>query len=810
MKSLRPFFALLFLLLGPARAQVAGPAASLTGADIDRLTSLLQDEGRRAEFLRTLEALAAAQQARAGTAGEGSVPPAPAQAAEGAEASPPARAAQALRPSPAPNTAPTAATTAAPTAAPAASAAAPPEAAAPAPAAPPDAPLIAPNTVGAQLLLGLSGRIGTVSETVLGTIRSMADLPGLWNAVAALARDPVARIRLLDVSWKLLLLLGAGLLAEATAIRALAGLRRRIDTATPRRGAAWTWLRRVPLVVARFVLDLLPIAGLGLVVYGLLGVVRPLPTTQLVGLMAANVYMAARMAFAAARMLLSPGSNQLRLIPCSDAAAAACIGWLRRIMLVGVGGYGLAEAGMFLGLPWAAYDAILNLTLLVISLFLVRIVLQQRAAVAAVLRANPLAPDEAPSGSRLLLRRLRDRLAEIWHVLVILWLGAGWAVWALALENGFQRLLVGTLATLLVAGLAKALDEGVLRLLERALNPGPEVQRRYPGLAPRAAHYVPLLRAAISVAIGAVTVVLLLETWGLGSLDWFAAGTLGSRLLATLLSIGMTLVLALVVWEATNTAIQRRLTRLSRDSQAARSARVRTLLPMLRTVLGGFILVFVVLNALAQLGVNVAPLLAGAGVVGLAIGFGSQTLVRDVITGIFLLLEDAVAVGDVVQLGGLTGVVEHLSIRSIKLRATDGSVHLVPFSAVTTVTNMTRDFAFAVLDITVSYADCTDRVTEELRAISKEIRAEPKWAALIRDDIDVWGIEKLADSGVMMQARVKTEPSGRWAVAREFNRRIKQRFEATGIHLPRPMVMVMVERPEREATEAAAPVPQRA
>ena len=164
--------------------------------------------------------------------------------------------------------------------------------------------------------------------------------------------------------------------------------------------------------------------------------------------------------------------------------------------------------------------------------------------------------------------------------------------------------------------------------------------------------------------IACAGIVVLLETWGLDALGWFASGTLGGRLLGTLVSIGMTLVLALAVWEAANTAIQRRLARLSRDSHAARSARVRTLLPMLRTVLGGAILVFVVLNALSQLGVNVAPLLAGAGVIGLAVGFGSQNLVRDVITGIFLLFEDAVAVGDVVQLGGLSGVVEHLSIRS--------------------------------------------------------------------------------------------------------------------------------------------------
>jgi small conductance mechanosensitive channel len=140
-------------------------------------------------------------------------------------------------------------------------------------------------------------------------------------------------------------------------------------------------------------------------------------------------------------------------------------------------------------------------------------------------------------------------------------------------------------------------------------------------------------------------------------------------------------------------------------------------------------------------------------------------------------------------------VVEHLSIRSIKLRATDGSVHIVPFSAVTTVTNMTRDFAFAVLDVTVAYSEDTDRVVQALKDIGAEIRAEAKWKPLIRDDIDVWGIDKLADSGVMIRARVKTEPAARWPVAREFNRRIKLHFDELGIRIPRPQPMVMVERP---------------
>ena len=789
-------FLVLFALWLPASAQPQTaqphpappqPAAGLGGAEIDRLSSLLRDETRRAELLRTLEALSTASRAQSsGVAGEGSATAqgtAPAPAA--GEAAPPA------------STPPAAG-----------------QAAGEAPAAPAE-PLIAPNTVGAQLLFGLSGRIDALSDTLLGAARSVADLPSLWSGLANITRDPVARARLVDASWKLALLLGAGLAVEGLVVRLLAAPRRRLDAAAAADGR-WTWLRRAPLLVGRLLLDLVPIAGFALAALGLFGVVRPLPTTQLVGLTIGQTYIGARVAFAAARTLFSPRSQRLRLIPCSDEAAGAWLSWLRLVLSVGVGGYVLAEAGLLLGLPWAAYDAIINLTLLAISLLMVQVVLRHRRAVADALRAAPLKPGDEPDRARLALRGARNQLANVWHVVVILWLFAGWAVWALALEDGFNRLLRGTLLTLLVVGVGKALDEGIARLLDRALSPNPDLVKRYPGLPARAATYVPLTKAAISVLIGCAGLVLLLETWGLDALGWFAGGTLGGRLLGTLASIGLTLLLALAVWEAANTAIQRRLARLSRDSHAARSARVRTLLPMLRTVLGGAILVFVVLNALSQLGVNVAPLLAGAGVIGVAVGFGSQTLVRDVITGIFLLFEDAVAVGDVVQLGGLSGVVEHLSIRAIKLRAQDGSVHIIPFSAVTTVTNMTRDFAFAVLDITVSYAEDPDRVADALREVGKEIRAEPKWNALIRDDIDVFGVEKLADSGVMIRARVKTEPSARWSVGREFNRRIKQRFDERGIQIPRPQPMVMVERappPEPEPPQgqpAGHPVPRAA
>ncbi|WP_043359189.1 mechanosensitive ion channel domain-containing protein [Belnapia sp. F-4-1] len=814
--SLFRIIPVLLLLAGPALAQAPAPQArpatapsSLNAEDIDRLTSLLQDPGRRAEFLRTLEALSAASRAHGGTAGEGSLPqagraaapvaadpastpasPSGREAAQAeAEASPPQGANQAAKP-----------------AAPPAAAATPP---APAADAPPAEPLIAPNTVGAQLLTGLSGRIGAMADSLLDAVRSMADLPALWEATVQLARDPVAQTRMLDAAWKLLLLVGLGLAAEAAVARAFGRLRRWLDAAAPREHEKWTWLKRMPLVLLRLLLDLLPIAAFGLTVYGLIGLVKPLPTTRLVGLMIAHVYMGSRTAYALARALLSPASNHLRLIPCSQQAAAASIGWLRRLMLVGVGGYVVAEAGLFLGLPWAAYDAIINVTLLVNSLLLVRLVLQQREAVASTLRAKPLEPGEVPDRTRLVLRGLRNRLAEIWHVMVILWLVAGWVVWALALENGFQRLAWGTALTLLVVGVAKALDEGFIRLTDRLLDPMHDLAKRWPGLPARAATYVPPVRAAVSVVIGAAAVVLLLETWGFGALAWFRDGTLGNRLVQTLFNIACTLLLALVVWEVANSSIQRRLTRLARDSHAARSARVRTLLPMLRTVLGVFILVFVILNALSQLGLNVAPLLAGAGVVGLAIGFGSQTLVKDVITGVFLLLEDAVAVGDVVNVGGKGGVVEHLSIRSIKLRDGDGSIHIVPFSTVTTVTNSTRDFAFAMVDILVAYETDTDAAGAAIKEVVAEMRSEARFKTAIRDEFDFWGVDSLGQVGVQIRGRVRTEPTQRWPVQREMMRRVKRRFYEMGINIPH-QPLAPLERSARLPAEAGDEAPPKA
>jgi small-conductance mechanosensitive channel len=226
---------------------------------------------------------------------------------------------------------------------------------------------------------------------------------------------------------------------------------------------------------------------------------------------------------------------------------------------------------------------------------------------------------------------------------------------------------------------------------------------------------------------------------------------------------------------------------------------------MLRTTLLSIILTVVALTALSELGVSIAPLLAGAGIVGIAIGFGSQKLVQDVITGLFLLLENAMQVGDTVTVSGLSGVVENLSIRTIRLRAGDGSIHIIPFSSVTSVTNTNRGIGNAQVSVNVPYKEDTDRVGEVLKEIAAEMRRDPGFKPLIRGDLALWGVDKIDAGVVTILGQIECTDAGRWSVQREFNRRMKHRFEELDIEIAGAAPMIVVQ----PAPEHAAAMPPR-
>jgi len=293
------------------------------------------------------------------------------------------------------------------------------------------------------------------------------------------------------------------------------------------------------------------------------------------------------------------------------------------------------------------------------------------------------------------LSRVRRRLAEIWHILAIVYIGAIYLAYALRVEGGSGFMLRATLVSLVVIVGARLLVRFIEQLSAQGFAVAPDLKARFPELEKRTNRYLPILTGLSAAGMYALAFLLVLQAWDVRSFAWFETG-LGRQTAGALLSIGLVLAIALAVWELFSAAIERQLAGLDAHGAPSR-ARRRTLLPLLRTTLFCVIVSIAGLTILSQIGVSIAPLLAGAGVVGVAVGFGSQALVKDVITGLFILVEDQVAVGDVVDLGKEhKGVVEAISVRTIRLRDQTGAVHTVPFSEVTTVKNMTKDFAYAV------------------------------------------------------------------------------------------------------------------
>ncbi|HSF10312.1 MAG TPA: mechanosensitive ion channel family protein [Nitrospirales bacterium] len=214
--------------------------------------------------------------------------------------------------------------------------------------------------------------------------------------------------------------------------------------------------------------------------------------------------------------------------------------------------------------------------------------------------------------------------------------------------------------------------------------------------------------------------------------------------------------------------------------------RVKTLTGLLRTICLTLLWVVAVVMSLDQVGLDITPILASAGIVGLAVGFGAQNLVRDVINGFFMILENQVRVGDVAVVNGTGGLVEGISFRTITLRDLNGTVHIFPNGTITTLSNMTKEWSYYVMDIGVAYKEDTDRVTAVIKDVGKELQEDPEFGPNMLEPIEVLGVDQFADSAVVIKARLKTLPIKQWVVGREYRRRLKKAFDAKGIEIPFP------------------------
>jgi moderate conductance mechanosensitive channel len=236
-----------------------------------------------------------------------------------------------------------------------------------------------------------------------------------------------------------------------------------------------------------------------------------------------------------------------------------------------------------------------------------------------------------------------------------------------------------------------------------------------------------------------------------------------------------------------------------------RAKRARTLGSVVNNVLSVLVISIAILMVLRELHMDITPVLTGAGIVGLAVGFGAQTLVRDIISGFFLILEDQVRVGDVAAINGTGGLVEAINLRTIVLRDGEGTVHVFPNGAIQTLANRSKDFSYYVIDLDISYREDPDRVATVLREIAEALRAEPAFAPFILEPLEINGVDAFRDWSIVLKMRIKTVPLKQWDVGREFRKRIKKRFEQEGIAVPFPERIITVrEGRDREAAEGGA------
>jgi small-conductance mechanosensitive channel len=660
---------------------------------------------------------------------------------------------------------------------------------------------VAADGFGAEALQQLSAELGDLSAQFEQSVSAVTKFPALWRWLTDTATDPEAQGEIFAFLWRGLAVAVLGLLAERLARfavrRPLAALEARAaqgqrgetaatlgadpaDVASARR--VWRLrmaLGRAPYAAAHLVLELAPIAAFAAAGNLLLTTsIGAEPVARVMILALVNAYVFCRTAMSVLRMVLCSSAPGMSLFPLPADAAATTESWLRGLIGVTVFGLAFANVARALGLQRPAYFAMVKLVVLVPHLLLVVATFRYRRVVASFIRA--------PAGRAGLMSILRNRFSEVWAYAAIFANLALWAIWAFRIPNGYSLLAYYASEAIAIIVIARAVWAVAMGGLDRALHPRSGFLAGAPGLDTLAARYSPALRFAISTIIAAVAAGALLEAWGVDALRWFDAGRVGAILLSQVSSVVLAVAIAVVVWEACNGAIERQLARFAREGAYARAARLRTLLPMLRTALIVTILTIAGLTIMSAIGVNIAPLLAGAGIVGIAVGFGSQKLVQDLVTGIFLLLENAMQVGDFVTVSGLSGTVENLSIRTITLRAGDGSVHIIPFSSVTSVTNTNRGIGNAAVSVNLAYAEDVDRAGEVLKEIAAQMRREPEFKTLMRGDLELWGVDKFDGAVVTLVGQIVCTDSGRWPVQREFNRRMKIRFQELGVDLAYP------------------------
>lgn len=625
---------------------------------------------------------------------------------------------------------------------------------------------------------------------VFDSVRTM--LAGLSDA---------SRINWAEVSATVsaLLIVGAITLGLFFGLRLVGG---RIFAAMSGRVAQGRWLLILALIVGSSVIDALIIvlawAG-GYIAALYMGEPGAMDFRQSLFL---NAFLLVELTKVVLRGIFAPRFPRLRFAPMGDETAAYWYFWSSR--LVSLLGYGILLVVPIINaaVSFAVGRSVTALIVITALLIAILIVLQNRAPVAQALRARHERIPEDVIG------RIEAFLAGFWHWLAIAYLVALFVVWTVRPEEALPFMLMATLnsAIAVVAGVA------VMALISRAITGGmrlpPDVRQTLPLLEDRLNAFVPTILKVLRILVFLAVLVVIAQAWQVMDFLGWAASEVGRDVTGRIVSAALVVLLALGVWLALSSFIEYR---LNPEVGRVPTARERTLLALFRNAFTIALIIMASMLALSQLGVNIAPLLAGAGVLGLAIGFGAQRLVQDIITGAFIQVENAMNEGDVVTAGGTTGVVEKLTIRSVGLRDINGTYHLIPFSSVDMVSNFMKGFGFHVANVAVAYREDVAQVKELMQEAFDILKATEHGENII-GEFEIHGVAELADSAVVVRGRIKTAPGMQWGIGRAYNEIIKQVLDRAGVEIPFPhMTLYMGQDKDGAAPplhlRRAAPLP---
>lgn len=549
--------------------------------------------------------------------------------------------------------------------------------------------------------------------------------------------------------------------------------RGRFGAAVARRAAERNWVRRLIAVTIALVIDIAILLLAWTAGYAVAIAVGDAGRMDLRQSLFLNAFLAVELVKAAMRLVLAPKLPTLRFWAMGDDRARRLYRGSARI--TEVLGYGMLLAAPVArrAVSWNFGETVERTALLIAGCVAIAIILRNRTAAASTLMAKAARYPDGLLGMGLAL------LARVWHVLAIAYVLAVLLVWS---SQPFDSLGFVVKATL-HSGIAILVGTVLMLVLTRVITGGirlPErLDRAMPALGGRLNTYVPAFLAAGRLLILVAVIGAILRAWDIFDLAaWLTETEMGRHVTEALVSAGVILLAGAVFWVVSSSWIE---FHMMPSGNRVPTAREQTLLALLRNGIAVAVAVVTLMLVLSAIGVNIAPLLAGAGVFGLAVGFGAQTLVKDIITGAFIQLENAMNTGDTVTVGGVTGTVERLTIRSVSLRDASGTYHLIPFSSVTAIANFSKDFAYYVAEVVIGRGTDVERVKEIMHQAFDELRASPAGAPLA-GPFDMQGVASFTDATATVQARIMTRAGRQWAVGRAYNEFLTRKLDAARIY----------------------------